>query len=550
MSNSKEERLKKNGEYWKKRFEALEESQYKKSIKYYQDIEKKFRMATNSVQVDIEKWYRRLADNNDISYSGARKLLKKNELEEFHWSLEEYIQKGQENAVNQQWMRELENASAKVHINRLEAMKIQMQQHAEVLSAQYKNGTTEFLRNTYAENFYRTAYEIQKGTGIGSNLAKLDTRRIDQIITQPWASDGANFSDRIWSNKEKLVRNLHTELTQSIIRGENPNKAGERLARIMNVSKGQASRLVMTESAAISSNAQKDCLNELGVEKYEILATLDNRTSDICQDMDGKIFDMKNYQVGLTAPPFHPYCRSTTVPYFDDEFTEDEVRAARDENGKTYYVPGDMKHQEWKEKYVHESDWNEHKVSSNGLDNQFSVNRSIVNSKVYTDKFNGIGKNSKIDTVLRNETIDILDHRNGSKLEDVVYLDERTGKRIFLNNSSSESLGITLTSDEKEKILKHKGNIITIHNHPYGSRPSIGDIITMQKTKNISKIVVAGHNGKIYTISNINRNVDIKALYERELRYYKTIYSGDIYMAQEKATQAIYDMKIFEFLER
>lgn len=541
---------KSNATYWKERFEALEDTQYKKSKQYYQDIEKQFRMATNNVQMDIEKWYTRLAENNNISYASAKRLLKKKELEEFHWTLEEYIKKGQENAVNQRWMKELENASARVHIERLEAMKIQMQQHAEVLSAQYLNGTTNFLRNTYADNFYRTAYEIQKGIGIGSNLTRLDTRTIDKIIQQPWASDGANFSDRIWSNKDKLVRNLHTELTQSIIRGENPSKAAERLAKIMGVSKAQANRLVMTESAAISSSSQKDCLNELGVEKYEILATLDSRTSDICQDMDGKVFDMKNYQVGLTAPPFHPNCRSTTVPYFNDEFTEDEVRAARDENGGTYYVPADMKYQEWKEKYVHESDWNEHKVSSNGLDNQFSVNRSIVNSKAFTDKFNGIGKNSKIDTVLRNETIDILDHRNGSKLEDVVYLDERTGKRIFLNNSSSESLGITLTLAEKEKILKHKGNIITIHNHPYGSRPSIGDIITMQRTKDISKIVVAGHNGKIYTISNINRSVDIKNLYEKELQYYKMIYSGDIYMAQEKATQAIYDMNLFEFLER
>lgn len=343
---------KSNATYWKERFEALEDTQYRKSMEYYQDIEKQFRMATNNVQMDIERWYARLAENNDISYAGAKRLLKKKELEEFHWTVEEYIKKGQENAVNQRWMKELENASARVHIERLEAMKIQMQQHVEVLSAQYKNGTTELLRNAYADSFYRTAYEIQKGIGIGSNLAKLDTRRIDKIITQPWASDGANFSDRIWSNKEKLIGTLHTELTQSIIRGENPSKAVDRLAKTMHVSKNQANRLVMTESAAISSSAQKDCLHELGVEKYEILATLDSRTSDICQDMDGQVFDRKDYQVGLTAPPFHPYCRSTTVPYFNDEFTEDEARAARDENGGTYYVPADISYHEWKDKFV------------------------------------------------------------------------------------------------------------------------------------------------------------------------------------------------------
>ena len=113
----------------------------------------------------------------------------------------------------------------------------------------------------------------------------------------------------------------------------------------------------MTESAAIASAAQKDTLKELGVEQYEILATLDGKTSEICRDMDGKVFDMKDYEVGVTAPPFHPNCRSTTVPHFDDEFTDGEERAARNEvTGETYYVPANMKYREWEKKFVEDYD--------------------------------------------------------------------------------------------------------------------------------------------------------------------------------------------------
>ncbi len=43
-----------------------------------------------------------------------------------------------------------------------------------------------------------------------------------------------------------------------------------------------------------------------------------------------------------TAPPFHVYCRSTTVPAFDDEFDLIGERAARGEDGNTYYVPSTM----------------------------------------------------------------------------------------------------------------------------------------------------------------------------------------------------------------
>jgi len=60
---------------------------------------------------------------------------------------------------------------------------------------------------------------------------------------------------------------------------------------------------------------------------------------------------MKNYEIGLTAPPFHCWCRTITIPYFDDEFTQDEKRFYRDENGKSGYVEN-MTYKEWKEKYV------------------------------------------------------------------------------------------------------------------------------------------------------------------------------------------------------
>ena len=73
-----------NSEYWKKRFEALEDDQYKKSQKYIEDMERQFREAQNNISMDIERWYQRLADNNDISLASAKKLLKKDELEEFH----------------------------------------------------------------------------------------------------------------------------------------------------------------------------------------------------------------------------------------------------------------------------------------------------------------------------------------------------------------------------------------------------------------------------------------------------------------------------------
>ncbi|HIE8462402.1 TPA: minor capsid protein, partial [Clostridioides difficile] len=333
-----------------KRFEQLEEAQNNKSVKYYLELEKQYKLAINSIEKDILAWYNRFAKNEGISLLEAKKLLNTRELEEFKWSVEEYIKYGKENAINQKWMKELENASARVHITRLEALKLQIQQQVEVLYGNELDGIDKLMRDIYTSGYYHTAFNVQQGVNVGWSLMSLDTNRINKIISKPWAIDGLNFSERIWGKyRPTLVNELHTKLTQSIIRGENPKNLVNDFAKRFNVSKSQAKNLIMTESAFFASASRKDCFSDLEVEKYEIIATLDLRTSNICRELDGKIFDMKDYQVGITAPPFHCRCRTTTAPWFEDE---EGYRAARGEDGKTYYVPSSMKYNEWYEKYV------------------------------------------------------------------------------------------------------------------------------------------------------------------------------------------------------
>ena len=174
---------------------------------------------------------------------------------------------------------------------------------------------------------------------------------LHEVICLPWAPDGYNFSERIWNNKEKLLSELNTVMTQNIMTGAGPQKAIDTLAKKMNTSRSNAGRLVMTESAYFSSLGRQQCFKDLGVEKYEIVATLDGRTSETCRHLDGKIFDMKDFQAGVTAPPFHVHCRSTTAPYFGDDYHIGQ-RVAKDEEGKRYYVPGDTTYKTWEKAFV------------------------------------------------------------------------------------------------------------------------------------------------------------------------------------------------------
>ena len=71
--------------YWQDRFVFLEKAQMNKGTRFYRELEKQYTKAAEEVEKQIMKWYARLAANNEISISQAKKLLDKGELEEFNW---------------------------------------------------------------------------------------------------------------------------------------------------------------------------------------------------------------------------------------------------------------------------------------------------------------------------------------------------------------------------------------------------------------------------------------------------------------------------------
>ena len=240
------------------------------------------------------------------------------------------------------------------------------------------------------------AYEIQKGYGVGFKVAGIDSEQLDKAIKKPWASDGKNFSDRIWSKKTQMVDTLHGEIIRSMLTGGNTKEAISIMQKYVRNdvknAKYAAARLIRTESAYFASEGQKKCFNDLDVEKYEIVATLDNRTSDICQGMDGQVFEMKDFETGVTAPPFHVNCRSTTAPYFDDEFATGE-RFAR-ENDKIYKIPYNITYKEWKNG-DYRTDEPFYEVTKTWLDNEkIGIVEDAIeytkNGKIYKVGENGV----------------------------------------------------------------------------------------------------------------------------------------------------------------
>ena len=157
----------KSSAYWKKRFEQIEQAANNQGVQCYADIEKQYRQAQKQIESQISVWYQRFAKNNNVTLTDAKRMLNAKELAELKWDVNQYIQYGEENAINGTWVKQLENASARFHISRLEALKLQVQQSIEVMFGNQLDSIDSTMRQVYRSGYYHTAFEIQKGVGVG-----------------------------------------------------------------------------------------------------------------------------------------------------------------------------------------------------------------------------------------------------------------------------------------------------------------------------------------------------------------------------------------------
>lgn len=337
----------KNKDYWSKRSEDIAIRQYRTTDDYINAMKLQYLEAENSIRKDIEVFYKRFAINNNISLSEARKLLNSNQLSEFKMTLKEFRQKAKSNP--ELWDQELNNVYYKTRITRLQALQAQVKANINNLYSKEKIEGNNTLKDIYKDTYYRNIFEIHKGLGVGVNFAKIDDNAIDKVMKEKWLE--GNYSSRVWSNRNKLIMELQTNLMQAFIRGDSIDKTAKIIADRMNVATNRAITLVTTESSYITTQATFNGYVGSGIIKeYEILATLDAHTSKICRSMDGKVFNVSEKIIGVNAPPFHSRCRTTIMPYFDDAI--DEERIARGDEGYNYTIDGNMKFDEWYSKYV------------------------------------------------------------------------------------------------------------------------------------------------------------------------------------------------------
>lgn len=408
-------------DYWKDRFIKSTKDVFDSDEEYVKEIFKIYERTIEDLDGEI---FKLLSSMEDVSMAEAKKLLNKYEIRSFKSGLDEF-RKASKGFISPNIEQELDIISRRVRISRLQAMQVSMKSKVASLLNQEQKKLFAHLSNKFTSSYYKDLYELQRITGY-KNINSLSKGFVNNILNTSWTNDGENFSDRIWKRKDKLLATLDTDLRQGLITGKRPDEVTKVISDKLEVSKSNAKRLVLTESSAVHSQSRKAMYERMGVEKYEVVATLDLRTSNICRDLDGKVFDVKDYERGVTAPPYHVYCRSTTVPYYNDDIQAEieNTGMARDpESGKSLRVEN-LTYKEWYKKYVVNSDPNDYNISEHtfgktkkfknfedfeefiGMDNLFDFEDSVSTDEAKSIAFYSHAGDKQINSILRSRIAD------------------------------------------------------------------------------------------------------------------------------------------------
>lgn len=337
-----------NEQYWARRMTELEEQWNRKSRQELEaELAAYYRQALAHIQKDIDALYARFADDNGLTYVEASQLLQGSEYRVWRMDIEDYL-KQYKDTGDKAILQELNILAMRSRITRLDKLYTETLVHLADLTKKAEDAIDKYFPTVYQDFYYHSLYDIGQKIGLRAAVTAVDDEQVLSVLKTPWS--GKNYSQRIWKDNARLGKTIKDVVTQATHRGTDIETLSRLVSRRMDVGVSNARRLVRTELNFTENRAAFDSIKDAGMKYYRFSATLDRRTSTTCREHDGHVYSLDEYQPGSTAPPLHPNCRSTIAgSLYGPGKKKTGTRIARNDEGKTYYVPADMTYQEWQE---------------------------------------------------------------------------------------------------------------------------------------------------------------------------------------------------------
>ena len=307
--------------------------------------------ASKDIDKSIKSLYGQFMVENELNPKKALELIKGEEFRVWRMTMEEYLSQIK-TTEDKALLLELNTLAMRSRINRLEALQAEILAQSAIIASKEEEVIGSFLSDSIEDSYYKNVYDEYKDKNpevidlMDRHKVGISRNQVKKVLELPWS--GANYSENIWNNSYFIAKRAQSMVAKNIIAGRSIENLSRDFARVYGRQYySNAKRLIRTETAYVKGQADVLTYKKLKVEEYELLATLDSRTSSICQEKDGKHYPVDKIQVGINYPPFHPNCRTTTIKYREDY--GNRTRMAKDKDGRNIKVPLGLKYKEWRE---------------------------------------------------------------------------------------------------------------------------------------------------------------------------------------------------------
>ena len=293
-----------NKSYWLKRSEELDKVATKVEKEVMKELSALYRDAFRSIEKEVNDFMMKYAVDHKLDYATVTQMLTPIDLAEYNEKIQE-LHAMYRDTKSEYIKIEIERLKARSKITRLRALQDAINVELCKVTHEYQMTLEDTLIGLFSAQ-YEKACEL-----MGVMAPGIPREAVIKIIEYPYA--GRMYSDNIWRNKDNLVNFINQEITVGIIRGESIQKIARRLrnetkADTLRLAQSWAERLVRTEINYAMNQAHLKGYKDSGVvEKYEFLAAHDKRTSKLCRDLDGEMFELSKAVVGENYPPMHPF---------------------------------------------------------------------------------------------------------------------------------------------------------------------------------------------------------------------------------------------------
>lgn len=287
--------------YWKKRTDEIFAHIDQMDYDYFYELQSIYSESAQQIQKEIYNFYAKYAEDNNISLQEAKKRLMGEDLSDYRANAKKYFKMAEKDP---ELLKRLNEQYAAGKVTRLEALQLELTYQQGVLSGNLHNSFETYLK--------KIADYAYKKIGGGLSASTLNRPALEQLINMPW--NGRNYSQAIWGNTDELAKDLKDVLKKGFISGKGPADMARELRKKYNVAKSRAETIVRTDGTNVINNATAKRYTNAGLTEYQFHAHIDDRTTQICKDLNTEIFLLSDFQPGKNAPPMHYNCRSTIVP--------------------------------------------------------------------------------------------------------------------------------------------------------------------------------------------------------------------------------------------